>query len=89
MNAAEWERRFLNDLGDETNVKIGPGQHMTEEAEKRRVHDQIMKAEKERVRRMIVKVKRVLAKPSVERQKIIGPKWLALLDTISPEPVTI
>ena len=89
MNAAEWERKVLNDLGDETNVKIPEGQHMTVEAEKRRVREQIMRAEKERVRRMIVKVKRVLAKPSAERQQLIGPKWLALLDTISPDPVTI
>ena len=48
-----------------------------------------MKAEKERVRRMIVKVKRVLAKPREERQQLIGPKWLALLDTISTEPVSM
>lgn len=89
MNAAERERRMLADLGDETNVQIDEGPFMTEDAEKRRVRGQIMKAEKERVRRMIVKVKRVLAKPSKERQLLIGPKWLALLVTISPEPVTI
>lgn len=89
MNAAERERKILNDLGDSSSVKIDAGQNMTEEAEKRRVRGQIMKAEKERVRRMIVKVKRVLAKPASERQEIIGPKWLALLDTISPEPVTL